>query len=538
MNPPTSKKHHAGDAEEATTNGSSFQFTSSSDFEDLIILLQDDSDTLLDDCIDDDWNETRGLVAPSLLVTELSALPAPFMLPPHPSQHRCSRRSQNLETNKRPPLPRSVAQQQGQLAPAIDNADGNTTRSFPRQSLASILRDRMGNGERPTAAFLSWLARNNAAVEVAALSSPPPYPERATSMDTIGSIGTVGTGGSLGTIGSISSLQDIFMSIDSVDHDMGVNETDDIVLTVPVSNRCLNHPPVVPLPTPFATNYSDGDDHDLYDDSKPAARPKHTAAKSALNRNESFNDVIGNSYNPIIPSSGSSLTASVAKLAINGLSDSATAGTMPPSSPHLHVTPPSPFVARYEKKNLPNWMSSSKDAKQQPSSHAGATRTSLPSCPESNFTESSHSSSSSSTDSDEESEGGQSFDQDEMTRCTPNTQTCNPPTDLDVTFGRGGGSNHHPGNKTYLNHILSLQEEYKKMSRENKTRCSQGVVDWVHQRGGRFLQRRKGNHSSGWYEASNVDARTKVSQALRQDHTAEGREKKRKNQKKRCKSHK
>jgi hypothetical protein len=139
--------------------------------------------------------------------------------------------------------------------------------------------------------------------------------------------------------------------------------------------------------------------------------------------------------------------------------------------------------------------------------------------------------------SDDVSKGGISVNQVQMPvsvpsrskkNCTHKKQTSNGPTVRDVTFGRGGGSNHHPGNKSYLDHIRSLQEEYRKMSRENKTKCSQGVVDWVHQRGGRFLQRDdEGNNSSCWYEPSNAVARTKVSQALRQDHTPEGRAKKR-----------
>jgi hypothetical protein len=94
-------------------------------------------------------------------------------------------------------------------------------------------------------------------------------------------------------------------------------------------------------------------------------------------------------------------------------------------------------------------------------------------------------------------------------------------TNLDVLLGRGGCSNHHPGNEVYRRHILGLQKKYKELSREEKTEFSREAVECVRDRGGRFLNREfKGGP---WYIVTDVTARQKVSQALREDHTPEGR---------------
>ncbi|CAJ1956041.1 unnamed protein product [Cylindrotheca closterium] len=96
------------------------------------------------------------------------------------------------------------------------------------------------------------------------------------------------------------------------------------------------------------------------------------------------------------------------------------------------------------------------------------------------------------------------------------------PTELDVLLGRGGGSNHHIGNKAYRKRILNLQPIYKTLDRDSKTAMSHQVVEWVTQEiQGRFLKRE--NKGSPWYIVTDATARQKVSQALREDHTPEGR---------------
>ena len=62
-------------------------------------------------------------------------------------------------------------------------------------------------------------------------------------------------------------------------------------------------------------------------------------------------------------------------------------------------------------------------------------------------------------------------------------------TDMDVLLGRGGASNHHPGNLQYRKHILMHQQEYKLLENSAKTQMSIDVVEWVKWRGGRFLKR-------------------------------------------------
>jgi hypothetical protein len=83
--------------------------------------------------------------------------------------------------------------------------------------------------------------------------------------------------------------------------------------------------------------------------------------------------------------------------------------------------------------------------------------------------------------------------------------------DFDVLLGRGGASNHHKGNTAYRKYILDMQPKYKLLDRDDKTALSENVVEWVHNRGGRFLKREcKG---LPWYVVTNETARQKVSQA-------------------------
>merc|ERR1712137_1071818 len=88
------------------------------------------------------------------------------------------------------------------------------------------------------------------------------------------------------------------------------------------------------------------------------------------------------------------------------------------------------------------------------------------------------------------------------------------PTDLDCLLGRGGKSNHHPGNKKYRTEVLSLQEWYKTSSKNEKTDLSQLLVDRVQSYGGKFLKMEK--DSARWYIVTNIVARRKCSQALRE----------------------
>lgn len=90
------------------------------------------------------------------------------------------------------------------------------------------------------------------------------------------------------------------------------------------------------------------------------------------------------------------------------------------------------------------------------------------------------------------------------------------PTDLDILSGRGGKSNHHPGNKRYREEIENFRAAYANLSdKDDKTDMSRMVVDYVHKYGGRFLEIDRSTRS--WYIITDAKARRKVSQALRED---------------------
>ena len=99
------------------------------------------------------------------------------------------------------------------------------------------------------------------------------------------------------------------------------------------------------------------------------------------------------------------------------------------------------------------------------------------------------------------------------------------PSQNDVLLGRGGRSNHHPGNKRYREEVKNLRTWYNSIgeNKDEKTTLSQCLVDYVHSYKGRFLEKDK----NGWYEVLNIVARRKASQALREDDDPEKRAAKR-----------
>jgi len=105
----------------------------------------------------------------------------------------------------------------------------------------------------------------------------------------------------------------------------------------------------------------------------------------------------------------------------------------------------------------------------------------------------------------------------------------------DVLLGRGGKSNHHPGNKRYREEVENFRPLYATLTTdEEKTAMSQTLVDVIEKMGGRFLQENKIKDpltneviSQGWYAVPNIVARRKGSQALREDSDPEKRKAKR-----------
>jgi hypothetical protein len=105
--------------------------------------------------------------------------------------------------------------------------------------------------------------------------------------------------------------------------------------------------------------------------------------------------------------------------------------------------------------------------------------------------------------------------------------------DQDVLLGRGGRSNHHPGNKRYREEVENFRTLYSALHTDKeKTDMSQLLVDVIQKTGGRFLEEDKVKDgktsvSLGWYVAPNIVSRRKASQALREDNDPEKRKAKR-----------
>jgi len=84
----------------------------------------------------------------------------------------------------------------------------------------------------------------------------------------------------------------------------------------------------------------------------------------------------------------------------------------------------------------------------------------------------------------------------------------------DVLCGRGGETNHHPGNVKYRALVKRFQPLYIVSKRRDKPRIAEKIVHTIRQRGGRFLK--KDSYSNTWRDVGNTKAREKTSQALRE----------------------
>ena len=94
----------------------------------------------------------------------------------------------------------------------------------------------------------------------------------------------------------------------------------------------------------------------------------------------------------------------------------------------------------------------------------------------------------------------------------------------DVLFGRGSRTNEHQGNLKYRRYVQEYKPAYKALDAVGKKALIQVVVCWVELQGGRFLACDKTPEGHGhYYLASDKEVHEKVSQALREDHTPEGR---------------
>jgi len=90
------------------------------------------------------------------------------------------------------------------------------------------------------------------------------------------------------------------------------------------------------------------------------------------------------------------------------------------------------------------------------------------------------------------------------------------PHDNDVMYGRGGGTNHHPGNKRYRKMVEERKVKYVNSKRLDKPLVALEIIrEWRGQwPPGRFL---KHNYKTGlWDDVGDKKAREKTSQALRE----------------------
>ena len=90
------------------------------------------------------------------------------------------------------------------------------------------------------------------------------------------------------------------------------------------------------------------------------------------------------------------------------------------------------------------------------------------------------------------------------------------PHDNDVLCGRGGGTNHHPGNKQYRKLVEDRKRDYVNSSKRGKPLLSRSIVEAVRTQDppGRFLT--KDDKTGLWYDIGDQKAREKTAQALRE----------------------
>jgi len=89
------------------------------------------------------------------------------------------------------------------------------------------------------------------------------------------------------------------------------------------------------------------------------------------------------------------------------------------------------------------------------------------------------------------------------------------PSQSDVVGGRGGRSNHHPGNRPYWIRILESRLEYtRSRSDHEKARIANGILKYVHENlKGRFLN--IDSKTKRWYILPDTVVLDKIKQALR-----------------------
>ena len=90
------------------------------------------------------------------------------------------------------------------------------------------------------------------------------------------------------------------------------------------------------------------------------------------------------------------------------------------------------------------------------------------------------------------------------------------PTNNDCLFGRGGGTNHHPGNKKFRELVDKRKDEYKAAKKSDKAIVAMEIItNWRAQSPpGRFLKLEE--NTKLYNDVGDDKAREKTSQALRE----------------------
>jgi len=93
-------------------------------------------------------------------------------------------------------------------------------------------------------------------------------------------------------------------------------------------------------------------------------------------------------------------------------------------------------------------------------------------------------------------------------------------TEHDVLSGRGGATNHHPGNVRFRYLVKKFQGDYIRATRKEKPTIAMSIVNEVRNNGGRFVKQVDGasniHSETMWMELGDKKAREKTSQALRE----------------------
>lgn len=107
----------------------------------------------------------------------------------------------------------------------------------------------------------------------------------------------------------------------------------------------------------------------------------------------------------------------------------------------------------------------------------------------------------------------------------PSVESVPDPTEHDVLFGRGGMTNHHPGNRRFRDIISLHRPDYISAIKIDKPKVARRIVQAIRAGSppGRFLK--KNNYDGLWYDVGDRTAAEKASQALRERPQAERYEK-------------